>query len=241
MSTRDIYARWNEDECVNIFAQKSPADFFETEKKFLRPIASRLERVLDVGCATGRFLELLKSLGFSGDYSGIDISEKNIHLARENYPENEFFFGNASDFDFNEEFDIVNATGVFQHDPNFEGLLNMMLSASRKYVLFDVKFADISEHVIDIEKSRAGSKENPLFFCIFSIERFISDLCSFENIKTIEFFGYETKKNKNTKIPNNIDSIYSSGVFIEKCAPGEHSQCLVTGVVEGLVNLSGVE
>ena len=43
-------------------------------------------RVLDVGCGTGYFLNLLRSSGFSGHATGVDLSSNMLLQARENNP-----------------------------------------------------------------------------------------------------------------------------------------------------------
>lgn len=238
MSEKDIYARWSESDVVETFARKGKDNFFETETHFLKDVMGQVETVLDVGCASGRFLELLHGMSFSGEFVGIDISAENIRNARDFYPDVEFHLGNALDLELDRSFDLVNATGVFQHDPNFMQLLQRLLEWGGKYVMFDVKFAVTDEHIADIERSFAGSDENRLYFCILNPKRFLADLAQMPGIKSVSIFGYETKTNSRTHIPDELTAIYSAGIFIEK-GQAEDGRVAFSGKVDGLIEDAG--
>jgi SAM-dependent methyltransferase len=69
--------------------------------------------VLDVGCGQGNFLGYLKQENISTKYAGIDISQKMIDIAREDYPEHDFRCIDFLDPDFQEHFDYIIASGSF--------------------------------------------------------------------------------------------------------------------------------
>ncbi len=60
-------------------------NFFWSDLEFIQDHIQAGDRVLDFGCGNGRFLEILRDKKI--EYSGVDISQQLIDLAREKYPE----------------------------------------------------------------------------------------------------------------------------------------------------------
>lgn len=211
----DYYRRWNDAECVDRFAGKNAADFFATETKFLRAVGPEIASVLDIGCASGRFIELLNDLSIDAAYTGVDIGPANIARARDLYPQHSFHLINALDFEPKERFDLVNATGVCQHEPRFAALIDKMIGWSSKYVLFDLKLANLDNHLIDIERSYSGT-DNRLYFVLASLPRLIQSLSANPDIAAVSVFGYETRPNANTTVPQTVARFVSAGILITK-------------------------
>ena len=214
--THDPYRRWDDADAVARFAGKTSADFFRTETHFLSPIAHELESVLDIGCASGRFVDLLASLGAHPAYTGIDISPGQLASARRLYPHAAFHLGNALDLDLEGGFDLVNATGVMQHEPRFAALIARMVGWSRRWVLFDVKFAPVGEDIVDTARAHAGTPEHPLYFNILSATGFLERLCRLEGIARASVYGYETPPNLSTTLPPEATMLVSAGVLLER-------------------------
>ena len=77
----------------------------------------RGDRVLDLGCGTGRITSLLHSLSESKVF-GMDLSSGMIGIAREKYKDSdyaEFLCGDFLDFNFAEKFDDVVIYNAFPH------------------------------------------------------------------------------------------------------------------------------
>ncbi|MCK9418552.1 MAG: methyltransferase domain-containing protein [Nitrospirae bacterium] len=69
--------------------------------------------VLDYGCGTGDFYKFLKRRGISVQYTGVDINENFITLAKKKYPECEFHVMNADDDPLEGFYDYIFICGVF--------------------------------------------------------------------------------------------------------------------------------
>jgi 2-polyprenyl-3-methyl-5-hydroxy-6-metoxy-1,4-benzoquinol methylase len=69
--------------------------------------------ILDFGCGKGDFYGFLKDRGISVNYSGIDVNENLIKLARSKFPETEFIATDIEESGFNREFDLIFICGVF--------------------------------------------------------------------------------------------------------------------------------
>jgi len=69
--------------------------------------------VLDYGCGTGDFYRFLKRRGIHVRYTGVDINENFISLARQKYPECAFRVMDADEGAFEGYFDYIFICGVF--------------------------------------------------------------------------------------------------------------------------------
>ena len=212
---KDYYKPWNSEEFVAKFESKASNDFFASETHFLEQIGGNIESVLDIGCACGGMIGLLHSDVDQLDYTGIDIVESFIKKARAIHPQAHFILGNALDFHSEERFDLVNATGVFQHDPAFEPLLEKMIDLSRRYVLFDAKVSDIPENVIDREIAYRTVEGERLFFIILSWSWLQDWLTKLDGVASYSVLGYETSPNTMTVMPASIEKMASFGVLLE--------------------------
>lgn len=89
------------------------------EFKPLADYAKTGDRVLDLGCGNGRLIELFK--GRPIEYSGVDISENLIAIAKQRYPGQDFqvFDGLKTPFKDN-WFDKIYCIAVLHHIPSYE-------------------------------------------------------------------------------------------------------------------------
>jgi SAM-dependent methyltransferase len=72
----------------------------------LRRICPNAERILDVGCGTGRHAEaLVKEHGYQVD--GLDIESGFLEIARTRCPEGRFFRGDMASFNLDDSYDAV--------------------------------------------------------------------------------------------------------------------------------------
>jgi SAM-dependent methyltransferase len=69
--------------------------------------------ILDYGCGTGDFYRFLKRRGITVKYTGVDINENFINLARQKYPECTFSVLNDAENAFQGFYDYIFICGVF--------------------------------------------------------------------------------------------------------------------------------
>lgn len=210
------YSIWEDPQLRKGFESKTSTSFFKTETHFITELVDKIDKVLDIGCASGRLIELLQSMGWTGQFVGIDIVKENIAVAQSLYPQHRFFTGNAVDMILGESFDMVNATGVMQHEPRFEQLVHTMLAHASSYVMFDVKFGLLDNHLVDLEQSYCRIGDSKAHFICLSFPMFLDFLKSIEGIKQISIFGYPTDFNKTTVVPAWLTSWISAGILLEK-------------------------
>ena len=220
--TQQYYHHWQEPEYVDRIAGKQLGDFFRSETHFLEEVAPHIQSILDVGCASGRFNELLRQVCSDFEYTGLDLSLEGIERGRMMYPESEFFHANALEFTTAKTFDLVNATGVCQHEPQFTKLIESMISWSNRYVLFDVKLGKIDEHIVDINRAFCRH-EMPMYFIVLSFEQLLTFLRTQPTIASISVYGYPTPLNSVTVVPDALGEIVSAGILLKKGNPDDQT------------------
>lgn len=88
------------------------------------------DRVLDLGCANGRFFEVVKNK--NADFFGIDVSEKLINIAKEKYPEAKFRVASGLKLPFPENyFDKIYSISVIHNIPSKKFQLQYLVEAGR--------------------------------------------------------------------------------------------------------------
>lgn len=88
------------------------------------------ERILDSGCASGRFYEALEDKNV--DFYGIDFSQNLINIAQKNYPQGKFQVADALNLPFDSNFfDKIFSISVLHNIPSQELQLQYLKEAKR--------------------------------------------------------------------------------------------------------------
>jgi SAM-dependent methyltransferase len=97
-------------------------------------------KVLDVGCASGGFFNIMRTLEPLIEYTGVDIAEPAIALARQKYPDTRFEVTEGSALPFADDtFDIVHCTKVLVIEPRYQEVLKEMYRVSNRFVIADLR------------------------------------------------------------------------------------------------------
>ena len=96
---------WSNKESVESFKIKRENDYFLTEKHLFNKISFKFNSVLDVGCATGNLINLLSTYSKRLDYTGIDIVEEQINIAKQ-HSKFEFVNSDLLKYNFRRKFDL---------------------------------------------------------------------------------------------------------------------------------------
>jgi len=101
-----------------------------TEFSIFRDYVENGDKVLDIGCGNGRLLKLLKNKRI--DYTGSDIAEKLVEIAKQKYPQNKFIVADGRKLPFPENyFDKVFSIAVLHSIPSEEFRLQILKEAKR--------------------------------------------------------------------------------------------------------------
>jgi len=133
---------WSNQSAIDFYSQNrhEVSDLYPSEKVFLSRVLFPGAKVLDVGCASGGFYNIMRSFEPHIEYTGIDLSEKAVELAMERYPEARFMVTEGFRLPFQDnEFDIVHCTSVFNNEPNYQEMLEEMYRVSNRFVLVDIR------------------------------------------------------------------------------------------------------
>ena len=137
------------------------SDLYPSEKVFLPRILFPGAKVLDVGCASGGFFNIMRSLEPHIEYTGIDLSDKAVGLATERYPDAKFMVTTGFRLPFQDNnFDIVHCTSVFNNEPNYQEMLEEMYRVSTRFVLIDIRLSkDLGKQLQSVYNIQFNSKK----------------------------------------------------------------------------------
>jgi len=120
--------------------RQKPEDLYESERYFLPQVLPQVESVLDVGCATGAFSDIMKSFNPGLRYTGIDVIPEFVSIAKAKHPKDSFHYGDGIHFPFPPaSFDLVFATGVLHLNSKYDEMLRAMWNLAKRYVLCDFR------------------------------------------------------------------------------------------------------
>lgn len=93
--------------------------------------------LLEVGCSSGFYSEVVKIAGLPVKYSGCDYSDAFIRLARENYPYADFSVEDATALHYaDHSFDIVVSGCCLLHIPEYAKGIEETARVARRYAIF---------------------------------------------------------------------------------------------------------
>ncbi len=100
------------------------------------------KKILDFGCGKGDFYQFLQDRNIPVRYTGIDINENLISLARSKYPECIFHVIDLEKDHINEEFDYIFLCGVFNlrlehNDITIQNILSILFKQCRIALAFN--------------------------------------------------------------------------------------------------------
>jgi SAM-dependent methyltransferase len=127
------------EEQLSQYLSGASIDVFDVFVNSLRtlPDFSPSTTLLEVGCSSGFYSEVLKIAGLPINYSGCDYSEAFIRLAKEKYPALEFIVSDATALDYaDHSFDIVVSGCCLLHIPEYIKAIEETARVARSYAIF---------------------------------------------------------------------------------------------------------
>nr|WP_314709154.1 class I SAM-dependent methyltransferase [uncultured Comamonas sp.] len=93
--------------------------------------------LLEVGCSSGFYSEVVKIAGLEINYSGCDYSESFIRLAKEKYPSLDFAVEDATSLHYaDRSFDVVVSGCCLLHIPEYAKGVEETARVARRYAIF---------------------------------------------------------------------------------------------------------
>jgi len=114
MTIGDDHINWDEDA---VRAAKAKWPYVDvTPLLYLDDIITREPfDLLDLGCQIGSWHHAWKTLRPNVRYTGVDFSLYALGVAKQRYPDSSFIYMNATQMDFDNQFDVIFTHAVLQH------------------------------------------------------------------------------------------------------------------------------
>ena len=126
---------WNARPCDVKHSKKEPAspEYFEEVTKRRYKVEPHIKefadfskyndkKVLEIGCGIGTDAEQFVKAG--AIYTGIDLSDESVALAKERLPEANIFNANIEEWCSGQQYDLIYSFGVLHHTPNIHNALS---------------------------------------------------------------------------------------------------------------------
>ena len=139
MSTAE---EWSKQSALDYYSQHrhEVSDLYPSETIFLPRVLFPGVKVLDVGCASGGFFNIMRSYEPLIEYTGVDLSKIAVEMAKQRYPEANFIVTEGFGLPFEDNtFDLVHCTSVFNNEPNYQVMLKEMYRVADRFVLVDIR------------------------------------------------------------------------------------------------------
>ncbi len=198
--------------------RNTPEDLYPSERFFLPDVLGEVSSCLDIGCAAGGFSHIMKTINPDLTYVGVDVIPQFIELARENYPDSEFYVSNGIDLPFApNSFELVYSTGVLHVNSHYRAIVRSAYDLSSRYMLCDFRLTDGEEVIGEIEVSFDGESvtEHNLPYIVLNVKE-LTDFLATLNPRpiSIKAMGYTHAPSLTARVP--LDEIIMAFFLIEK-------------------------
>jgi len=197
--------------------RKKENQLYLSEKKFFLKAINNASTFLDLGCATGNFIEIIQSKTKIKDYLGIDISNSMIERAKLKYPNFRFLHYDGKFLSVKKKFDLSFCFGTLIYCNNYESLIKQMLNLTNKFLIFDMRLA-YKPSLINKKKSYQiipRSDGRRLSYNIINFQHFTKFLLNITKFNySLNLFGYEHKPSKS--VTTKYKNVIMTYVLIDK-------------------------
>ena len=199
-------------------------DLYKSERKFFPNKVRKCKSFLDVGCAAGGFCKIIRSITKKKiNYTGIDVSNNLVSIARKKYSRHTFKVYNGKIFPSKiKNYDLIFSFGTLHHSNYYLKIIKQMIRRAKKYVIFDLRFT-YEKTLINRKKSfkkiKFGNnfvRKNHIPYNILNFYDFINDILALTSKKYgIEIYGYYHKPHDSVVTSHN-KNIIMAAILINK-------------------------
>lgn len=148
------------------------------------------ENILDVGCGTGDLAAKIQESGAT--VSGVDASADMIELAKQTYPTIQFEQADASQLEYNREFDAVFSNASFHWIENQRGLLRGIFKSLKHGGRLVAEFGGKGNIKSIVDAIETAAKQLGVEHRVISNFWFFPSIAHYANL--LEASGFETEQ-----------------------------------------------
>ncbi len=201
-----------------IAKRSRPDQLYRSEKFFLPDVLALSENCLDVGCACGDFSAIFNSYNPKIDYTGVDIIERFVNIAKERYLKSKFQLSDGASLDFaDSSFDLVHSSGILHLNSHYQDIVREMYRVAKKYVLCDFRLTDGADLVGEMDVNlldQEGVTQTLPYYVINTSEHLNFLKSMLPAPAKIEVKGYLHEPSKSAKVAT--DQVYMAFILINK-------------------------
>lgn len=147
--------RWNTKEFEERTRELYRVDLhklYPSEAWCLYRIMPQCETVLDLGCGNGAMSKIVQQISPKTQYTGMDHQKNLMQQAQKVFPFANYESGDLLSYlESCETFDCIMAWSVLKSFGDWREVLAKMLAKARKYVVADIRIANVEEEIWDQE------------------------------------------------------------------------------------------
>lgn len=212
------------------------SDLYRSESHFFVPTINKVSSILDLGCAAGGSLCFAREANPKIKYTGIDISENLIEIAKKRFSdekEAEFISFDGENIPVkNEAVDMCFSFGVFHHLSDWKKMALETLRVSNKYVLFDLRVWEgetIANSLDSVQKIALGEEWDGKTVIYYNIQS-MSEVMNFvstlkEQSISSKLYGYYAPPTTLAVTP--VQKVLMLALLLEKNASTPNIQLLI--------------
>ena len=139
MSLKSSKNSWGYNNVTHFYSKNrnKVSDLYNSEKLLLKKIKTKINSVLDFGCAAGGFNPIFNKIFKGVNYTGIDFDKEMIKLSKKKYTNKSKFILSSNIPKKIKNHDLVFSTGVMNHVKNYQNIINRMVEKSKYYTFID--------------------------------------------------------------------------------------------------------
>ncbi len=199
------------------------AVLYHSEQETLRRVLPHVKSVTDIGCLMGDLCAAFREYDVA--FTGIDVDQEAIDIAKSRYPEGTFLCGDFLDPDFRiETSELVTAFNLFDHFEDWKGALRNLRRFTSRYLNFSTNMSLDWPTVVDRDVSYIfyGGAEKRILWAVHNIFQ-LAAYAATEDIGAVGIYVYaynkfradNVEKMQNVNLPFDPRNLLTGNVVIE--------------------------
>lgn len=196
------------------------SDLYDSEKILLKKIKTKINSVLDFGCAAGGFNSIFNKIFKGVHYTGIDFDKEMIKLSKKKYTHKSKFVLSSNIPRKIKNHDLVFSTGVMNHVRNYKNIINRMVQKSKYYTFIDCPRLHLGKKItatMDLSKRFHGvKKKNLVNYYVENLDNFLRFIKKINLENNLNAYLYIDNLPYSKKYLNLKSKVYFLTILFEK-------------------------